>query len=520
MAFSSSKNPLVLCILDGWGWAPDSPVNAITRAQTPHWDELISCYPSTLLDASGTSVGLPKNQMGNSEVGHMTIGSGRTFLQDLPRINQALEANEVASKPVFQNFVKTLKGSKGTAHLMGLLSPGGVHSHQDHFFGIAKLLAEHEVPVALHLFLDGRDTSPRSAQGYIGPFLEKLNPLFKDPSHVRLASCGGRYFAMDRDNNWDRVRLAYRTIVRGENQTGSCWEELIQLHYNKGIEDEFIPPHAFTGYQGIKPGDGLFTLNFRADRVRQLLRALVTPDFSSFDRGERHTFTTTLGMTAYAEDLTPLVPPLFPPEKPESCLGSLLADSNLTQLRTAETEKYAHVTFFFNGGREEPFKGEERVLIPSPSVATYDLCPEMSAQKVTDTVVKSLEEKAHDVIIMNLANADMVGHTGDFQAAKKAVEAVDTCLGHLHQAILKAEGTLLVTADHGNVEQMSDASTGLPHTAHTTNFVPFVFVYSQLASPLRLNKSGTLADITPTILSVLGLAIPDSLSGQNLCSPQ
>lgn len=513
---SSKRKPLVLCILDGWGWAPDSESNAITQALTPHWDRLIQNEPYTLLEASGISVGLPKTQMGNSEVGHMTIGCGRPLLQDLPRISQALETDSVAKNPAFQNFINTLKETGGTAHLMGLLSPGGVHSHQDHILGMSTLIAHEGIPVALHFFLDGRDTPPRSAQDFIESFFSDLQKTCSQSNLVTLATLGGRYFAMDRDNNWDRVSQAYDCIVSGQQATSLSWKDLIQEHYHKGIEDEFIPPHSLAGYQGVQAGDGLFMTNFRADRARQLLRALLHPDFTSFNRTKRPCFSSSLGMTSYADDLTPLLTPLFPPEEPSPCLGLLLSQAGLTQLRTAETEKYAHVTFFLNGGREDPFPGEERALVASPSVATYDLCPEMSASEVTTHVEESLGKKAHDVIIMNLANTDMVGHTGNFEASRQAVEAVDQCLGRLQKAVLKAGGTLFVTADHGNVEQMINPATGRPHTAHTTNLVPFVVVTQSVSAPLALQKSGTLADIAPTLLAWLDQPIPAEMSGQNL----
>ncbi len=506
------QKPVVLCILDGWGCAPKHETNAISQARTPCWDEMIKYFPHTVLEASEESVGLPKGQMGNSEVGHMTIGCGRQFLQDLPRLTKAFKEGAAEQRPEFQNFINTLQKTGGTAHIMGLLSPGGVHSHQDHLFACLEILAHNKIPVAIHAFLDGRDTPPKSAQGYLQKLLNKIERF----PEIFVATLGGRYFAMDRDQNWDRLQQAYNTIVHPQKHDPRPAEKIVREYYARNITDEFIPPHALGAYSGVAVGDGLLMVNFRSDRVRQLLRALLTPDFTHFDRKKTPLFSTALAMTTYADDLNPFIPALFPPETPQRCLGELLSQAGFKQLRVAETEKYAHVTFFFNGGREAAFPGEERLLVPSPSVATYDLKPEMSAAAVTEGVIKSLEKNAHDLIIVNFANTDMVGHTGNLQATIRAVETVDACLARLKKSVFNAGGTLLITADHGNAEQMYDPVAKMPHTAHTTNLVPFVCVSSTESFGDFSGKQGTLADIAPTILSLLDLPSEPLMTGESL----
>lgn len=470
----------------------------------------MAAYPHGQLQASELSVGLPPQQMGNSEVGHMTIGAGRILLQDLPRIDASLKdgAHHLLSCPPFAHFVARLKETAGACHVMGLLSPGGVHSHQSHMEAIVRLLAEQGIPVHVHAFLDGRDTPPQSAHGYIKDFLAHAN-------HP-LSTLGGRYFAMDRDKRWDRIEKAYQAIVLGEGLQATDPLTFLKEQYKKGIGDEFVVPHCVNGYDGIKEGDGLFMVNFRADRVRQILSALLMPDFSAFNRRHVPAFGAALGMGEYSEALTPLIKPLFPKEQPALPLGAIVSEAGLRQLRIAETEKYAHVTFFLNGGREDIFPGEDRILVPSPDVATYDLQPEMSAITLTDKVIEAITapaENPYALVVINYANTDMVSHTGIQEAIVKAVETIDHCLGRLEEAAKKAGYALLITADHGNVEQMVDAD-GVPHTAHTCNPVPFVLVNGPSDAPQVAN--GQLSDIAPTILSLLGLPVPAEMTGKTL----
>lgn len=503
-------HPVILCILDGWGIGASTATNGIEQARTPVWDRWMRDYPHAQLQASEEFVGLPEGQMGNSEVGHMTIGSGRVVLQELPRITQALAEGTVENLLAFQTFIQKLKVSQGTCHLMGLMSPGGVHSHQDHLTLLAKLIAGHDIPVKIHAFLDGRDTPPQSAAGYLEQFMEAASshPL------VQLATFGGRYFAMDRDKRWDRIAAAYGAVVFGKGLPCDGPVKMLHTFYHHNEGDEFIPPHVLPGYNGMKDGDGLMMANFRADRVRQLLTALLDPDFTAFDRGTPIQFAATLGMGEYSEDLSPLIPPLFEKDQLENTLGAVVAHAGLKQLRIAETEKYAHVTFFFNGGREELFPGEDRVLVQSPHVATYDLQPEMSALEVTDKVIEAIKSDQYALIVINYANTDMVGHTGVQEAIVKAVETVDLCLGRLEQAALQAGYSLLVTADHGNAEQMIDETTGAVHTAHTCNPVPIVVVnHPKIGHHL---KNGSLYDIAPTVLEIMGLEKPREMTGESL----
>jgi 2,3-bisphosphoglycerate-independent phosphoglycerate mutase len=515
---AASHLPTILCILDGWGIAPSSNNNGISKAYTPTWEHFMQTCPHAKLQASELFVGLPKGQMGNSEVGHMTMGAGRVILQDLPRIDLSLNNQTTAdgtdekliSNPKFTNFIKTLKKTGGACHVMGLLSPGGVHSHQSHMEAIVNFLTQTNIPVHVHAILDGRDTPPQSAYGYVKEFIGNTN-------HP-LSTIGGRYYAMDRDKRWDRIEKAYQTIVFGD---GSHIEDpltLLQDQYKQGTGDEFILPHSIADYKGIKDGDGLFMINFRADRVRQILSAFLRPDFTAFDRGRPISFGATLGMGEYAADLTPLIPPLFPKETMKTPLGAIVSKAGLKQLRIAETEKYAHVTFFFNGGREEVFPGEDRILIPSLNVATYDLKPEMSADQLTDKVTEIItsQDASHKygLIVINFANTDMVGHTGVQTAIVKAVETIDHCLSRLEAAAKEGGYALLITADHGNVEQMVDEATGITHTAHTCNPVPIVLVNG----PKTISNlvDGQLSDIAPTVLDLLGLSMPSDMTGTSL----
>lgn len=490
--------PVILCILDGWGESSHDQHNAILQAHTPNWDSFIANFPHTTLDASAGAVGLPAGQMGNSEVGHMTIGAGRIIYQDLPRIDQAIASGDLAKNPNLKAFIDTLKTKgTGTCHLMGLLSPGGVHSHQKHLVALYKLLTQNGIKVYVHAFLDGRDTPPKSALGYLREFMSET----KD-----LASLGGRYYGMDRDKRWERIEVAYQAIVSGQAPTFTDPLAYVEEAYKAGTTDEFIPPAIVQGYQGIQDGDGLLVANFRSDRVRQLLSLLI-------ERNEG--LAAIAGMTQYSQTLAKSMITLFPPQKATHSLGELIADAGLKQLRIAETEKYAHVTFFFNGGAEHLFAGEDRILVPSPKVATYDLQPEMSAQEVTDKLIQAIDKDAYDFIVVNYANTDMVGHSGNLAATIKAVECVDHCLGQLFEALQAKGGLLMITADHGNAESMQDAQTHEAHTAHTTNPVPLLLINESLKG-VHLREGGGLADIAPTLLTLMGLPIPAEMTGRGL----
>ena len=495
--------PVVLCVLDGWGHRVECDENAICQARTPTWDRLMRQYPHALLEASELFVGLPKGQMGNSEVGHMNLGAGRIVLQDLPRIDQAVADGSLAENPALREFAAKLKASGGRAHVMGLLSPGGVHSHQDHIAALVRILKKAGVPVAVHAFLDGRDTPPRSALDYVERF-----------GIADIVTVSGRYYAMDRDKRWDRVETAYRALVLAEGERAPDPLAAIEQSYANDKGDEFVLPTVIGAYAGMKDGDGVLIANFRADRVREIGAALLDPGFKGFARPKTVRFAAAAGMTQYSAELDPLLATLFPPERLGDTFGEVVAKAGLKQLRIAETEKYAHVTFFFNGGREVEFPGEARILVPSPKVATYDLKPEMSAFEVTDKLVAAIEAGTYDAIVLNFANTDMVGHSGNLEAATKAVEAVDTCLGRLAEAIERVGGTLLVTADHGNAEQMRDPATGQPHTAHTLNPVPLLLVNP----PAGIDgvENGRLADVAPTLLALLGLAQPRAMTGRSL----
>lgn len=495
------KNTFIVCVLDGWGYGEPSASNALSQANTPHWDALNNRFKKSLLRASGKDVGLPEGQMGNSEVGHMTIGAGRIVLQDLPRIDKAMTDGTLGANDQLQELIQCLKQNHKPCHLMGLLSPGGVHSHQDHILALAKILTESGIKTYLHAFLDGRDTPPQSASGYIETFLKKVKNL----PLLSFATLGGRYYAMDRDNRQERIEKAYGALVKGDAPTFEDPLTYIQESYAVGTGDEFILPAMATGYKGIKDGDGVVMANFRADRVRQLLTRFVeAPELKT---------SKILGMTRYSRELEKRVVALFPPQNPERTLGEVISSAGLTQLRLAETEKYAHVTYFLNGGREDPFSKEERAMIPSPKVATYDLKPEMSAKEVTDKLCEAVESSHYDLIVVNYANADMVGHTGLLEPAIKAVEALDECLGRLWKSVEKRGAVLALTADHGNVETMVDEQSGKSHTAHTLNPVPFLLCGPDV---YNLKPRGGLADIAPTFLNLMGIDKPAQMSGQTL----
>ncbi|MBK5911035.1 phosphoglycerate mutase (2,3-diphosphoglycerate-independent) [Rhodothalassium salexigens] len=501
--------PVVLCILDGWGWRPDSDANAAAQARTPVWDRLFEGAPKAFLKTSGSAVGLPEGQMGNSEVGHMNLGGGRVVKQDLPRIDDALGSGELDRNTAFRDFVTALKRTGGTAHLMGLVSPGGVHSHQRHIAALARALDTAGVAVRIHAFLDGRDTPPKSAAEAIARLETDLDGL----DNARIATLSGRYFAMDRDKRWDRVEKAYRALVAAEGPSRPSPAVAVAQAYEAGETDEFVTPCVVAPYAGMADGDGVLMANFRADRAREILTALAAPAFDGFERQRTVAFAARAGMVEYSADLAPLYPALFPPEAVDNGFGAVVAKAGLSQLRIAETEKYAHVTFFFNGGEEDPEPGEERILVPSPKVATYDLAPEMSAAEVTDRVVDAIDQGRFDAIVINYANPDMVGHTGDMDAAKRACEAVDAGLGRLLDAVERAGGVAMVTADHGNVELMRDPETEQPHTAHTTLDVP-VFLVN--AAPGLGLENGRLADVAPTLLALMGLDQPDEMTGRVL----
>jgi len=510
MTAKQPPRPVVLCILDGWGERRDSDHNAIQLAKTPVWHDFMRHCPHALIDASELHVGLPSGQMGNSEVGHMNIGAGRVVMQDLPRIDAAIASGELARNLRLRDFIATLRNSGGTCHLMGLMSPGGVHSHQTHIAALAGIVDEAGVPIAVHAFLDGRDTPPSSARGFMADFLNDVRACRR----LTVATVGGRYWAMDRDKRWDRVALGYEALVNGKGEHALDPLAAIDNGYARGETDEFLRPTVVGGYRGMADGDGVLMANFRADRVRQILAALLDAAFDGFQRSRIVTFAAATGMSEYSTALRPLMTALFPPESLRHVLGEVVAEAGLKQLRIAETEKYAHVTFFLNGGEERQYRGEERILVPSPKVATYDLLPEMSAYEVTDKLVAAVDSSKFDLIVVNFANTDMVGHSGKLGAAIKAVEAVDRCLGRLRDAVVRAGGAMIITADHGNAETMEDPVTHEPHTAHTLNRVPIVLVNGP-AQATGL-EDGQLADIAPTVLAVMGLPRPREMTGRSL----
>ena len=502
------KQPLALIILDGFGCREETKGNAIAAARTPHLDRLMASCPHTRIGASGMDVGLPDGQMGNSEVGHTNIGAGRIVYQELTRITKSFDEGEALGNPALTAAMENARRPGQALHLMGLLSDGGVHSHIRHLYGLMEMARRFTVErVYLHCFMDGRDVPPTSGTEFIAALQQKIKEL----GLGQIATVSGRYYAMDRDNRWERVKLAYDAIVNGEGNKDPDPVAVMQKSYDAGVTDEFIVPTVVTEGAGIKAGDSVIFFNFRPDRARELTRALVDPDFAGFEREKGFFPLTYICMTQYDATM-PNVEVAYRPESLANTLGEYLSRLGKTQLRIAETEKYAHVTFFFNGGVEAPYEGEDRVLIPSPKVATYDLQPEMSAYAVTDEAVRRIESGRYDVIILNYANCDMVGHTGVFEAAVKAVEAVDTCLGRLLAALEKAGGRAFLTADHGNADQMADEN-GAPFTAHTTNPVPFVAIGF---GDVTLRSGGRLADIAPTMLQAMGLPQPEEMTGRSL----
>lgn len=506
---SNTPSPVVLMILDGFGHSEATEHNAIHSAKTPVYDQLRRDYPHGLISGSGMDVGLPEGQMGNSEVGHMNLGAGRVVYQDFTRITKAIEDGEFFNNPELCKAVDQAVAQGKAVHIMGLLSDGGVHSHQDHLAAMAQLAAKRGAKnLYLHAFLDGRDTPPRSAQSSID-FIERT---FDELGTGRIATMIGRYFAMDRDNRWERVEKAWNLLVDGQAEfTADTAGDGLAAAYARDESDEFVQATRIGEAAPINDGDAVIFMNFRADRARELTQPFIEPNFSGFARQRQPKLAAYVMLTQYAATFA--APCAFAPSSLENVLGQYLSDLGKTQLRIAETEKYAHVTFFFSGGREEEFPGETRVLIPSPKVATYDLQPEMSAPEVTSRIVQAIEQREFDTIIVNFANGDMVGHTGVFSAAVKAVECLDECMGKIVAALNKVGGEALITADHGNVEQMQDTSTGQAHTAHTCEPVPFIYVGQR---PARIREGGILADVAPTLLTLMGLPIPKEMTGTSV----
>jgi len=509
---SPPPRPAVLCILDGWGHRTDLRYNAILDARTPNYDRLIASCPQGLIDASETFVGLPKGQMGNSEVGHMNLGAGRVAVPDLPRIDMAIADGSLAKNKVLTEFIFALKKGGGACHLMGLASPGGVHSHQEHLIVLANLIAGAGVAVWIHAFLDGRDMPPRSAHECLQHIQARLKPGL--PIHI--ATVGGRFYAMDRDKRWERVTVAYDAMVDAKGQTAKTPDQAVDKGYAARQDDEFIDPTIIEGYPGMTDGDGVLMFNYRSDRAREILTCLLDPMFDGFKRSRLVKFASAVGMVEYSAALNEFLKTLFAPNVIKMGLGETIAKAGLKQLRIAETEKYAHVTFFFNGGEERVFDGEERIMIPSPKVKTYDLKPEMSAREITDNVLKQLNQRIYDFILINFANPDMVAHTGNIPAAIKACEATDECVGKIVNQVLAVDGACLITADHGNVEEMIDPVTGGVDTEHSTYPVPIICVAKDLQNKTQELPSGMLADVAPTALHLLGLVIPSTMNGRNL----
>lgn len=525
--------PLVLIILDGWGYSPKTEANAIALARKPTYDRLLSEYPNTLIHTSGKFVGLPDGQMGNSEVGHLNIGAGRIVHMDITRIDLMIQNGEFFSHPVLLQAMKTARSGGRRLHLFGLVSDGGVHSQQEHLYALLRMAKQNGVErVFVHAFMDGRDTLPTNGAAY----LEQLQQKMREFNTGRIASVSGRYYAMDRDRRWERIAKAFNAMVSGSGEGGRYVDAVqgVRDSYNRGVTDEFIMPFVCVDNRGealatIRDEDTCICFNFRADRVRQITRALARnsglngqggrdlPGAEDLDaaipRERVPKNLTYVCMTRYDKNFS--LPVVVPPESLDNILANVLGQMNLKNLRVAETEKYAHVTYFFNGGVEQPFPGEERLLVPSPKVATYDLKPEMSAQGIADAVVKAVEQGSFDVLVVNFANADMVGHSGKIEPTVKAVEVVDACLGQIETAVRRKGGAMLITADHGNAEMMIDPATGGPHTAHTTNPVPFIVV-SENSRQFTLKPDGSLRDISPTILGMLGIPQPKEMTGRDL----
>lgn len=509
---SERLRPLCLIVLDGWGYSEQTDHNAIHAARTPVWDRLWNECPHTLIRASGAEVGLPAGQMGNSEVGHLNLGAGRVVYQEFTRVSRAVKTGSFFSNQTLTDAVDHAVGHDKAIHIMGLLSPGGVHSHQDHILAMTELAVTRGArQVYLHAFLDGRDTPPKSA----GESIELMQRKFDELGGGRFASIVGRYYAMDRDHRWPRIQAAYDVITgcKADFEASTAIEAL-EMAYERGETDEFVKPTEIVppgeGRACVHDGDVVIFMNYRSDRARQITRPFIEPDFDCFERAFKPKLGMFVSLTEYSGDFD--IPVAFPPERMQNVFGEYVSSLGLHQLRLAETEKYAHVTFFFNGGREEPFEFEDRILVPSPNVSTYDLRPEMSASEVTDKLVEAIEGGQYDVIICNYANPDMVGHTGNFEATVEAIEFLDGCLGRIENAAREVGGELLITADHGNAEQMRGEDTGQPHTAHTSGPVPFIY----LGRPAEMAPTGALSDVAPTMLYLLGLEKPSVMSGHSL----
>lgn len=506
---SNRVRPAVLLILDGWGMSDSTDHNAIHTASKPTWDRLWAEYPHTAIRTSGSAVGLPGGQMGNSEVGHLNLGSGRVVYQEFTRISRSIRTGSFFTNRTLTDAVDLAVANGTAVHIFGLMSPGGVHSHEEHIHAMARLAAERGASrIYLHAFLDGRDMPPKSAE----PSLRKMDKVFEDLGVGRTATLIGRYYAMDRDHRWERIKVAYELITQGA--AGTCAASAVEaLHkaYDRDETDEFVTASCIGEPVRVADGDVIINMNYRSDRARQITRSFTEPGFDGFERAVVPKLAAFVSLTEYSKDFD--IPVAYPPERLENTLGEYLAKLGLHQLRIAETEKYAHVTFFFNGGIEAPNEGEERILVPSPQVATYDLQPEMSAIEVTDRLVEAIESGRFDAVICNFANGDMVGHTGNFEAAVKAVEVLDRCIGRVTDAVLAAGGELLITADHGNAEQMTDPKSRQVHTAHTVNPVPLIYVGKAATG---LMENGALCDVAPTLLQVMGLKQPAEMTGRSL----
>ncbi|WGI21958.1 2,3-bisphosphoglycerate-independent phosphoglycerate mutase [Amylibacter sp. IMCC11727] len=501
----TTPKPVVLCILDGWGLRPETEGNAVAQAATPNFDRMMRDCPNSTLTTFGPDVGLPMGQMGNSEVGHMNIGAGRVVEMDLARINGVIARGELADQPAVQRIIAA---GTGVVHVCGVLSDGGVHSHIDHMIGMMDVLVAAGRRVALHLFTDGRDVAPKSTGQYLQMLLDRM------PKDAFIATVSGRYYAMDRDNRWDRVSQAFGAIVHGDGIGAVSAAQVISANYANDTSDEFFLPSVIGDYAGMADGDVLVCLNFRADRAREILAAIAEPDFDGFETGPRPQLALVSGFTEYSKAHSEYCDVIFPEQDIVNTLGSWVAQKGLSQFRIAETEKYPHVTFFLNGGVEVPAAGEDRYLAPSPKVATYDMQPEMSSEEVTDNLVGAISSGTYDLIVVNYANPDMVGHTGDLEAAKAACASVDVGLGRVEAALNTAGGAMIVCADHGNCETMIDPETGGPHTAHTVNPVPVVLIGGPTGAKLR--AGGRLADLAPSLLALMGLDLPKEMTGKSL----
>lgn len=506
------QKPVMLLILDGWGYRrPITPDNAIEAGETPNWHKYVEEYPHSLIETSGLAVGLPEGQMGNSEVGHTNLGAGRVVMQDLPRIDMAIKDGSMEKNPVLVEVIEKLKASGKTCHITGLMSPGGVHSTQKHIAAVCNILDKNGVKVNVHVITDGRDTPPESGKGYIAEFKKDVETC----KNLKIVTLEGRYYAMDRDKRWDRIEKAYNTIVCAEGEVFATIEEAFDATYGKSVTDEFVVPCVIGDYKGMEDGDAFIMVNYRWDRAREITSALADPKFDGFLRKKVVEFSDAVGMTEYSKNHRRFLKIMYPPQELTHIFGEVIAENGLTQLRIAETEKYAHVTFFFNGGEEKLFEGEDRILVDSPKdVATYDLKPEMSLPEVTDKLIDAIKSGKYDTIICNFANGDMVGHTGVMEAALKAVKAVDESLKRTVEAIVEVGGVLIVAADHGNIEEMVDPINGGPYTAHTVGSVRAVLINDK--SGVVGLKDGRLADIAPTMLGLMGIEQPSEMTGQSL----